>query len=49
VKETGQYARHAHHQHETIIKVEAQLNGGGIPATQNLLTNENHCSIASHP
>ena len=47
MKDTGHYTRNLlHPSHEPMIKIESDINGHHeIPATQNLLTNENHHSI----
>jgi hypothetical protein len=47
VKETGKYTRHVNNHQEQIVKSEPDING--IQITRNLLTNENNCSISSHP
>lgn len=48
VKETGQYTRHIHHQHDQILR-SSNGNFNGIQTTRNLLSNENHSLISSHP
>ena len=46
VKRTGQYTRQIHQQNESLLKIDPDFTSS-IAATQNLLTNENHCSNSS--